>query len=759
MPCKPDRPYPLRWSGGYFKGPVWPSEREPNIDAVRSLAKNHLQELAKGPLIDTSLEVSFFAEGAYNKLFQISAPELESSYLLRATLPVEPYFKTESEVATIAFLRANTAIPVPRIIAWQSNLDGDLGSEWILMEKLEGATLLSVWRKLPWERKLSLVEEVAKLMKELQSHRFDKIGSLYFKSALEDLADEHGHLLTATLSQDRKRTDNDHDAVATGMSKEIILDQHHEKIGISKGNVAARAQGCLSVYDHESAAQPPVSSENPGAETHNRNVSREKTALGFVKQKSGGAQLGTLEKENSESFAIGRIFDPNFFRASRYYRPGDRGPYRCTMEWLSAMIRFQLQWIKDGPIEDDDEYGSDFEEEVPKMQRYCNKYLDVLPQVFANEEAELPYTLYHHDLNASNIIVNPETFDVIGIVDWEMVNIVPKWRAALYPEFLDFAKPFTGEVSAPPIPDSYDDEDDIAIEKRDRWDFQILRDHWEATMKRLKKDNEVHLDPSEIRTKNEYLYELTNLTDMWNWSRIWLYHFETGTKDLPPDDDSDQDSPKRKKRSKKDMSQDLASSQNVLAKEGAGNEVSETSDVTVPAPLVADVNRLTKEQLIPTTIHPEHEDAAFICVATPEEPKSNSSSEAARTECLGKDEQEQEIRGRNTVPTHLGTPGSRASPSADDRMVKKDGYPEAERCRSGSKQQDVVLTERGNLTEAEGLTSSNVSEAGTEHESSAERVAKMEGMPVSSNVPEAGSEHTPLVGIVEDYLKEYCSVS
>ena len=622
MAFRPDRPFRLRWSGGYFQRPVWPPDREPNVDVIRSLAKKHLQKLAKGPLNDTSLEVTFFAEGAYNKLYEISAPELNSDYLFRATLPVEPYFKTESEVATIAFLRANTSIPVPRIIAWQSNLDGDFGSEWILMEKLEGVTLLSVWRKLPWDRKLSLVEEIAKLTKELQSHRFDKIGSLYFKFALENLVDGQDHLLTAIPSQDLKWGDNDHDVIATAMSKEVRLEEHPERAGMAKENVTTQAEGFSSAYHQESAAQPPLSQKNRRAGAHDKTVGREKSGLESIEHESSGARPGTLMEEYSESFAIGKIFDTRFFQASRYYLPGNRGPYRCTVEWLSAMIRFQLQWIKDGPIEDDGDYGSDFEEEIPQMQRYCNKFLDVLPRVFANEEAELPYTLHHHDLNASNIIVDPETFNINGIVDWEMVNIVPMWRAAEHPEFLDFARPFSGEISAPPTleslpPDSYEeDEVDCIVDKRDRWDYQLLRDHWDATMTQLKMDDEVLLDLSEVQTMNEYFYEISNLTDMWNWARIWLYQFETGTKESPPKDDSDEESPEGKKRPNGDISEGLASSQNVLAKEEAEDEVVETHDGSSQASVDGHVNGRASDEYIATTIQPEQRDGATTGVAT-----------------------------------------------------------------------------------------------------------------------------------------------
>ena len=325
----------------------------------------------------------------------------------------------------------------------------------------------------------------------------------------------------------------------------------------------------------------------------------ERTGSDYVKQPSSGTRFGTPENENRESFAIGRVFDHRFFKKSRFYLPGNRGPYRCTKEWITAVIQFQLRWIKNGPVEDDDDYGSDFEEEVPEMELYCNKFLEVLPHVFANEEAELPYTLHHHDLNASNVIVNPETFEIVGTVDWEMVNIVPLWRAAAYPEFLDYERRRSDEIRTPPNLETYgpceENQVDIIVERRDRWDYQILRDHWDATMKRLTKDDEVLLDPSEVETKIRYLYEITSLTNMWNWARIWLYRFETETNDLPPDDGTVQKLiEKRRQIHLNNLNKDTGSSEIVLAGPETVDDLAVTSSPVCPVPVDADA--LTEEK-------------------------------------------------------------------------------------------------------------------------------------------------------------------
>ncbi|KAG7005373.1 hypothetical protein G7Y79_00020g049010 [Physcia stellaris] len=462
MTFKPDRPYPLRWSGGYYEGPVWPPEREINIGVVRSLAKKHLSGIATAPLDELTVEVSFFAEGAFNKLYQISAPELPSSYLLRVTIPVEPFFKTESEVATIAFLRSKTSIPVPNIIAWQSNIDleDDLGYEWMLMEKIDGVALYDVWRKVPWDRKLALVDDIAELITELQNHVFNEIGALYFKSKSSGTA----------------------------------------------GNTV----------------EPPVLDADTIPEVYENEMTGESDLSKTLRPHMDGAPRSI--DTNHKSFEVGRFFHESFFKASRYYLPGNRGPYKSPLQWLTALVQFQLEWINRGPVEGDNDYDSDFEEDAIKIKPLCQKYLEILPSVFKDDDNG-PYVLHHHDLNLANIIVDPETFDIRGIVDWEMVNVVPMWKATSHPEFLMFIVPFPEETSAPPTP-SYEDEEDSAVYKRDRWDYQLLRDRWDATMKRLNGDMEKLPDPRKAEIKNECLRTIVNLTSFITRAEIWLEEFK-----------------------------------------------------------------------------------------------------------------------------------------------------------------------------------------------------------------------------------------
>lgn len=474
----------LHWTGGWNSEPVWPCE--PNINIVRSLAIQYLVAELPTPLDECLLEVSFFAEGGFNKLYQISYTGHHTSYLLRVALPIEPYYKTESEVATIAYLRANTSIPVPQVFAWDSNANNELRFEWILMAKIDGIPLFDVWRKVPWERKLELTETMAGLIKQLRDRKFDYIGGLYFKRAV----DRGPRKLDSTVEL-----------------SSLLID-----MAVAKSPTA----------DIESPSD--VNQDESKPSTLGDSVGGEDAMVVVLQSTASVALLGGSEEVKKESsgiereFCVNRIFDSLFFMASRLYLPGNRGPYRNSLEWLSAEIQVQREWIRNGPIEDDEDYGSDFAEEAPMMERLCHDYLKNLPTVFGDEEKRGSFTLHHSDLNAANILVHPETFEITGIVDWEMVNVAPEWKATEYPKFLQYMEPENDEE--PPIP-SYEDESDIAVYIRDRWDYRILRRHFDDVMNRSTEDDAID-DRLKTKAKRDCYELLPELTGMWNWAEDWL---------------------------------------------------------------------------------------------------------------------------------------------------------------------------------------------------------------------------------------------
>ena len=177
-------PNPLKWTGNYYdRKAVWPME--PDVIIIRSLAMKHLASELPNMVDLNKIEVQFFAEGSLNKLYSVSFPGHSTSYLFRVALPLVPYYRIESEVAMLSYLKEKTSIPVPCVIAWESSAATELGFVWILLEKIEGVALNELWREMPWDSKVRLVAALAPLLGQLRDHKFDEIGSLYFNGREE----------------------------------------------------------------------------------------------------------------------------------------------------------------------------------------------------------------------------------------------------------------------------------------------------------------------------------------------------------------------------------------------------------------------------------------------------------------------------------------------------------------------------------------------------------------------------------------------
>jgi Ser/Thr protein kinase RdoA (MazF antagonist) len=161
----------LEWATTTFGlEPRW--TKEPDIEAMSRIARKHL-----GHHEDVPVDVTFYAQGAFNKLYKISTAG--SVCLMRVSLPVYPRLKTQSEVATINFVRRETDMPVPRIIAFDSESQNELGFEWIMMEMMPGVPLRKRWRKMTWEAKETIVRQLVHYQAQLFPKAFTNTGNLF----------------------------------------------------------------------------------------------------------------------------------------------------------------------------------------------------------------------------------------------------------------------------------------------------------------------------------------------------------------------------------------------------------------------------------------------------------------------------------------------------------------------------------------------------------------------------------------------------
>lgn len=122
-------------------------------------------------------KVVFIAQGAFNKLYRVQYGK--ESLAMRISLPVDPSSKTESEVATLHFMRENGNIPVPKVIAFNSSSSDPIGFEWILMDFMPGMPLEEGWRSISWSAKEAIVEQLAVYSASMYRRQFHAIGNIY----------------------------------------------------------------------------------------------------------------------------------------------------------------------------------------------------------------------------------------------------------------------------------------------------------------------------------------------------------------------------------------------------------------------------------------------------------------------------------------------------------------------------------------------------------------------------------------------------
>ncbi|OBZ75254.1 Altered inheritance of mitochondria protein 9, mitochondrial [Grifola frondosa] len=83
-----------------------------------------------------------------------------------------------SEVATLNFVRKNTSIPVPKVLAVDTDPHNPVNARYTLQERILGHPLEDVWESLSSAQLQTIISQVARFEGELFQTRFSSIGSL-----------------------------------------------------------------------------------------------------------------------------------------------------------------------------------------------------------------------------------------------------------------------------------------------------------------------------------------------------------------------------------------------------------------------------------------------------------------------------------------------------------------------------------------------------------------------------------------------------
>jgi len=365
--------------------PVWP--REPDMEVARKLAIAHLPA---EQFADAKAES--FSEGAFHRLFSITSSNDPTApkFLMRVALPVDPFFKTESEVATIQYIREHSSMPVPKVIAFSSSSSNPLGFEWTLMEKMDGVPIDDVWQDMPMDAKMAVVVDFAEKIKPILDLRFSLFGNIYFA----DIWNQVGCPL-------------------------LLL-----------GKPKVEGDSTVANIDVDIGA--------------------------------GG------------DYVIGRVVSCDFFSGKRMLLPADRGPFRTARELAFAQLRILGHRIRNLSPDPKDDYYSEMDTELASAGHEVIEAFNQLELLatrafpppspgseYETAKGNIPpedtKVLWHHDMSRMNVLVHPETYNLVGVVDWESVSVLPalsvdlKYHAAV-PRFL-YGIEILNEESAMAIPE------------------------------------------------------------------------------------------------------------------------------------------------------------------------------------------------------------------------------------------------------------------------------------------------------------------
>ncbi|KAL6860362.1 hypothetical protein ACO1O0_004389 [Amphichorda felina] len=464
----------IKWSDGINSTPIWPSE--PDVAVIKDIVSSALV----GKSDDVS--VRFLADGAHHKIYEVTHPSHPRPYLFRVAVPVDPCLKLESEMATLEFLRQRTTIPVPRPIVWSSTTDNKLGYEWALVEKIPGVELRDVWREIPWEKKVQIIQTIASYLAQLwdTSQKFSRIGSLYFSTY--------------------------------------------------------REEGVPPSKDPQTSVDVSPSSSLP--------IPR---------------QVASLEEASNHGFIVGPSIDGAFFAGRRRYLEVYRGPYGSCRAWLGSLIRVEQEFIrtarilieKRGEMTPDhisedwsdlmDEIGvdeDDFMDDYEDMVASCAEYERLLPSVFPHQDPhDNPrFCLHHCDLREANILVDPETFEITGIIDWEQTCTVPDWYGMDYPLVINKHEPLNPGVE-PPVPKTYNvDSDEYCapqVAERDRWEAKLLREQFDYQLENLG-FKDWRPKARDHALKSRFIEGVGELAENWERSRYQLKKIYEMLEELEP---------------------------------------------------------------------------------------------------------------------------------------------------------------------------------------------------------------------------------
>ncbi|TFK41788.1 hypothetical protein BDQ12DRAFT_678502 [Crucibulum laeve] len=384
--------------------------------------------------------IRFLSAGTFHKAYLVTLVD-RYELVARVARRFMPRLKTESEVATMSYLREKTNVPVPTIYHYDSNPYNRLGGEFILMSKAPGIPLAQVFHSLPYNDLLKLLKNLAAIVIPLFAHRFSEIGSLYFGP-------------------------NPRGSASSGAPTPKAAQMHYSAFPFSPTLSMSNISNALKTPKPEpirSAVREfhvgpiiswPFFGSNRGELTHPTELNRgpwpsTESYLASCAER----EIKGVISENEGRAAPHRLhLDPAEIIASRHHKlraiPGDESDE--SDEW--DLEESEEEW--EGP---GDRMYRDYRRNqrstflvahmsrrVDSVRKEMGRWMHMMEHLVKAVKKDGPeeFGLDCHDLSLENVFVDDKDHTkVTCIIDWESTTTRPLWQCAHVPAFLQ-SSPF-----------------------------------------------------------------------------------------------------------------------------------------------------------------------------------------------------------------------------------------------------------------------------------------------------------------------------
>lgn len=134
-------------------------------------------------------------------------------------------------------------------------------------------------------------------------------------------------------------------------------------------------------------------------------------------------QIGSVRKTEDGRFEAGPL-------------PGIGGPFDTAADFYKAWADWAKFPRRPDEIVEIMRGAPEVEQVVSSVEQFLTRLRDVAPRLAQSHNNDQgPFPLCHTDFLHSNIIVTPDTFDVLGIIDWEGARTLPL-QLVQFPRFL-----------------------------------------------------------------------------------------------------------------------------------------------------------------------------------------------------------------------------------------------------------------------------------------------------------------------------------